>query len=202
MAQEGFLDSRRSGWYRTCEGDTAHDMEINVWNQQRWFVLVVTSVLSLSTFSTAALRPRNLTLSYDVRGSDVASTSTFKTTQENQEGILRITRQATATGESRVGVLAYEGHVLCYTLEHESVKIPTGRYAAELRWSERFGETVVYIHVPNRSGIEIHRGNCPVDSGGCVLVGTTIDGACLDNSKQAFERMVKVLPQEFTVIVE
>jgi len=103
--------------------------------------------------------------------------------------------------ESRVGVLAYEGKFLAYTLEHESVKIPPGRYAGELRWSKRFGETVVYIHVPKRSGIEIHRGNCPADSGGCVLVGTAVDGACLDNSRQALERTVKTLPQTFTVVV-
>lgn len=104
--------------------------------------------------------------------------------------------------ESRFGVMAYEGEFLAYTLERESVKIPPGRYAAELRWSKRFGEKVVYIHVPKRSGIEIHRGNCPVDSGGCVLVGTRVNGACLDNSKQALERTVKALPQKFTVVVE
>lgn len=103
--------------------------------------------------------------------------------------------------ESRVGVLAYEGKFLAYTLEHESVKIPAGTYRGELRWSERFGETVVYIRVPKRVGIEIHRGNCPVDSGGCVLVGSTVDGACLGNSRQALERTVKALPQTFTVVV-
>ena len=103
--------------------------------------------------------------------------------------------------ESRFGVMAYEGQFLAYTLEHESVKIPAGRYKGEIRWSERFGEKVVYIHVPKRSGIEIHRGNCPVDSGGCVLVGTAVNGACLDNSKQAFARTMKALPQTFTVVV-
>lgn len=106
------------------------------------------------------------------------------------------------TGESRFGVMAYEGKVLGYTLEHESVKIPAGTYQGELRWSKRFGETVPYIHVPLRSGIEVHVGNCPQDSGGCVLVGTEVDGACLDNSRQAFQDMMKVLPQEFTVVVE
>lgn len=101
-----------------------------------------------------------------------------------------------------VGVLAYEGEFLAYTLEPTAVKIPTGRYAAELRWSKRFGETVVYIHVPGRSGIEIHPGNCPADSGGCVLVGTAVNGACLDNSRQALRRTVKALPQKFTVVVD
>lgn len=103
--------------------------------------------------------------------------------------------------ESRVGVLAYNGEFLAYTLEHESVKIPAGSYAGELRHSERFGETVVYIHVPKRSGIEIHRGNCPADSGGCVLVGTAVNGACLDNSRRALARTVKALPKTFTVVV-
>lgn len=97
--------------------------------------------------------------------------------------------------------MAYEGKFLAYTLEHESVKIPVGTYRGELRKSERFGETVVYIRVPNRSGIEIHRGNCPADSGGCVLVGTEVDGACLDNSRQALKHIVSTLPQTFTVVV-
>lgn len=104
-------------------------------------------------------------------------------------------------GESRFGVMAYEGKVLCYTLEHESVKIPAGTYQGELRWSERFEENLPYIHVPKRSGIEIHAGNCPKDSGGCVLVGTERDGACLDNSRSALAKVVKELPQTFTVIV-
>ena len=102
----------------------------------------------------------------------------------------------------RVGVLAYEGKFLCYTLEHEDVKIPAGTYRGELRWSERFQETVPYILVPNRTGIELHRGNCPGESGGCVLVGTSVDGGCLGNSRSALRRVVKTLPQTFTVVVE
>lgn len=98
--------------------------------------------------------------------------------------------------------MAYEGKFLCYTLEHESVKIPTGTYRGELRWSERFQETVPYIHVPKRIGIEAHRGNCSGESGGCVLVGTTINGVCLDNSESALQHVVKVLPQNFIVVVE
>lgn len=98
--------------------------------------------------------------------------------------------------------MAYEGEFLAYTLERESVKIPSGSYRGELRWSKRFGATVVYIHVPSRSGIEIHPGNCPSDSGGCVLVGTTVNGACLGSSRSAMKHIVSKLPQEFTVIVE
>lgn len=98
--------------------------------------------------------------------------------------------------------MAYEGRFICYTLEHESVKIPAGSYRGELRWSEHFQETVPYILVPLRTGIEIHVGNCPEDSGGCVLVGTKVDGACLRNSRQAFQDIMKELPQEFAVIVE
>lgn len=105
-------------------------------------------------------------------------------------------------GDGRVGVMAYEGKTICYTLEREDVKIPTGVYKGELRWSEHFQERVPYIHVPRRTGIEIHVGNCPEDSGGCVLVGTTVHNACLGSSRQAFQDMMKALPQEFTVVVE
>lgn len=98
--------------------------------------------------------------------------------------------------------MAYEGRYLCRTLEHESVKIPAGTYRGELRWSERFQRRVPYIFVPNRVGIEIHVGNCPRDSGGCVLVGEEAGSACLRSSGSAFERTMKTLPQEFTVVVE
>lgn len=179
-------------------------MEISVWNQRRWFVLAVSIGLSLSTSLTAAPRPKNPILSQSAPKSVAASTLIFKTTPGQEKNVLRIQREAKTsgkTGESRFGVMGYEGKFIAYTLERESLKIPTGEYAGELRWSKRFEETVVYIHVPKRSGIEIHRGNCPADSGGCVLVGTAINGACLSNSKQALERTVKVLPQRFTVVV-
>lgn len=104
--------------------------------------------------------------------------------------------------ESRFGVMTYEGKFLAHTLEREAVKIPSGSYRGELRWSKRFGERVVYIHVPSRSGIEIHPGNCPSDSGGCVLVGSEVNGACLRNSRLAQRRMISALPQTFTVVVE
>lgn len=104
--------------------------------------------------------------------------------------------------EGRFGVMAYEGKFVAYTLERESTKIPTGRYVGELRTNKRTGETAAYILVPNRSGIKIHRGNSPVDSRGCVLVGTTIDGAYLGNSRQALKHTMSMLPSTFTVVVE
>jgi hypothetical protein len=177
-------------------------MEISVCNRRRWSVLVVVIGLSLSTYSIAAQKLRSPISSLDVRRLAVISISTSKTTQEKQESVLRITRRTTVVGESQVGDMTYNGGFICYTLEHESVKIPAGTYKGELRWSERFQEYVPYIQVPSRSGIEIHVGNCPRDSGGCILVGEAIDGACLDNSRMAFERMMEELPQTFTVIVE
>jgi len=98
--------------------------------------------------------------------------------------------------------MAYEGKVLCKTLERESVKIPAGTYRGEIRWSEKFQRSLPYILVPSRTGIEIHAGNCPRDSGGCVLAGEEAGSACLHSSKSALERIMKVLPQDFTVIVE
>lgn len=180
-------------------------MEIGgrVWKRDREFVLAVILALSLSTFTTAAPEQRSLTSSYDVHASDAVSTSTLKNTSVNDRNVLRISREESKAGtEGRFGVMAYEGEFLAYTLERQAVIIPAGSYRAELRWSKRFGETVVYIHVPGRSGIEIHPGNCPADSGGCVLVGTTVNGACLGNSRQAMKHIVSKLPQTFTVVVE
>jgi len=180
-------------------------MEGNVWKLSRWSVLAAILGLNLSTYTTAAQKQVNPTSSYDVLASDAASTSTLKNTSVKDQNVLRISRKEVKRLEGTavvVGVLAYEGKFLAYTLEPDNLKIPTGRYEAGLKWSKRFGEQVVYIQVPKRSGIEIHRGNCQADSGGCVLVGTAVNGACLDNSRQAMKHIVSKLPSTFTVVVE
>ena len=79
------------------------------------------------------------------------------------------------------------GAVFCQTLElpdrgnaHGVSCIPVGTYRCVKRWSPKHGTDVFGVdHVPDRSDIEIHAGNTPKDSLGCILLGTErgqIDG--------------------------
>lgn len=50
--------------------------------------------------------------------------------------------------------------------------IPPGQYELTIRWSPRFGKQMPHIeNVPGFSGIEIHIGNYPPDTHGCLIVG-------------------------------
>jgi len=50
--------------------------------------------------------------------------------------------------------------------------IPEGTYPLRLRWSPHFQQDLPHIDdVPGRSAIEIHAGNVPADTKGCVLIG-------------------------------
>lgn len=79
------------------------------------------------------------------------------------------------------------GAVFCQTLElpwldnaHGVSCIPSGTYRCTKRWSPKHMTDVFGVdRVPARSDIEIHAGNTPKDSLGCILLGTergAIDG--------------------------
>lgn len=69
---------------------------------------------------------------------------------------------------------------ICVTLEppwRDNLKgascIPAGTYEAARYLSPMRGYTVPCLfNVPGRSAIEIHKGNLPIDTEGCILVGS------------------------------
>lgn len=69
---------------------------------------------------------------------------------------------------------------VCVTLElpwkdnhHDTSCIPVGLYAAHRRTSPKRGYELFELDsVPDRSNIEMHVGNLPHDSLGCILLGT------------------------------
>jgi hypothetical protein len=95
-----------------------------------------------------------------------------------------------------------ENQVLCLTLEkpwlenaHNVSCIPPGTYAAFRRSSPKRGYDVFELaHVPGRSNIELHIGNLPRDSEGCILLGSnfgTVDGQRgITGSTVAFARFM------------
>ena len=73
--------------------------------------------------------------------------------------------------------------------------IPEGTYKVELAWSKKWGRTMPWLRsVPNFSGIQIHIGNTPKDTSGCILVG---DGErnILVNSTFCFNQLMKKLKE-------
>lgn len=86
-------------------------------------------------------------------------------------------------------------------MERTAVAIPAGTYRGAKRYSPHFGMTVLGIDVPNRTDIECHPANLPSQLLGCIAVGGSIDGDALDNSRAAFDEMMEVVPEEFTVVV-
>ena len=106
-----------------------------------------------------------------------------------------------------VGRLTF-GEFECFTLELPNLDnkqnvscIPYGSYWAKKRFSPSKQEVVVeYIDVPNRTYIQIHKGNFTRQLLGCQAVGDGIkwvdNDAILDvtNSKPTFDKLMKLLP--------
>jgi len=87
-------------------------------------------------------------------------------------------------------------------MERIEVAIPEGIYRSCKEISPHFGFATPHLQVPSRTYIEIHPANYPAQLEGCIAIGTTIDNDSLDNSRAAFDRMMTILPDEFTVKVE
>ena len=106
------------------------------------------------------------------------------------------------------GVLKIGRHILCHTLElpwrsnDKNVScIPEGSYSVIKANSPRYGECFYFRDVPARSGILIHVGNSVADTRGCILVGLDTDDKNVLHSLLAMDRILKVLPETFTLEV-
>lgn len=82
----------------------------------------------------------------------------------------------------------------CVTLENHLLNIPVGTYKVIMYNSPEWGYKVPMLtDVPGRNYIEIHCGNWETNSKGCILVGMCREGFAIDNSKSAFNSLIKVL---------
>ena len=92
-----------------------------------------------------------------------------------------------------LGDLSIDGAYECHILEDKvreipgqpvaswkvwgKTAIPAGRYKIEVVHSPHFGRLMPHlIDVPGYTGVLIHWGNTDVDTDGCLITGTTIDG--------------------------
>lgn len=110
-------------------------------------------------------------------------------------------------------LLDADERLVCVTLElpwlnNQRIRscIPAGTYTAHRRLSpKRKYELFELDHVPERSNIEIHIGNLPKDSQGCILVGSNfgqIDGRPgILSSGSAFRRWMSTLVGVHTITI-
>lgn len=100
---------------------------------------------------------------------------------------------------SIIGKLSVNNHFVCYTLEEawrdnrRNVSCaPEGTYPAYLRYTSLKSKRewcVELTNVPNRTAIQIHIGNTPSDTEGCVMVGTTNGSNFVGNSVAAYQKL-------------
>src|SRR5262245_10030095 len=114
---------------------------------------------------------------------------------------LKLQRKLLSTN-STTGVLYINGAFAAFTLEPQwkdppwkqdgskPRAIPPGTYAVTVRWSQKHKRNVPHIEsVPGFTQIEIHAGNYPSDTEGCVLVGGTIGEDYVGESQIAFHEI-------------
>lgn len=107
------------------------------------------------------------------------------------------------TDRYTMGVLSWDGHDFCETLEDVVRKpgvkvkgqtaIPPGTYEVRLTYSYRFKKVMPQLmNVPMFEGIRIHAGNTEKDTEGCILVGRA-DKDRLVGSREVYDTLVEEL---------
>lgn len=85
----------------------------------------------------------------------------------------------------------------------QTSSIPLGEYPFELYFSKRFSRNVLLLKdVPGRDFIEIHPGNLPKDTTGCILVGLSYTGEGIFESKKAHEQLLRLVPRNGVVLID
>ena len=105
---------------------------------------------------------------------------------------------------STIGNIFIDDMAFCYTLElpwadnHVSDScIPPGRYRISVLDSPHFKREVLHVHdVPNRENIEIHVGNYPHDTHGCILVGFSTENDKVGRSGEALDALIERVKDE------
>jgi hypothetical protein len=74
--------------------------------------------------------------------------------------------------------------------------IPVGTYRVTTAFSPHFQRIMpLILGIPNRSEIEIHWGNYPDDTRGCILLGTERGDNSVLNSRAAFDELFPMIQQ-------
>lgn len=109
-----------------------------------------------------------------------------------------------AVNDSISGTVHF-GNEALRSLERLGVQIPTGSYEVQITFSHRFGRLLPELmNVPGRTSIRMHPGNSPLDSDGCILIGTrsTPDNLGLLESRVASDHLNEWTQSHLPVKIE
>lgn len=112
------------------------------------------------------------------------------------------------SAHSTIGELWVDDQFECYVLEPSDTPvhpghpcITAGTFKVELTFSPKFQfVTPELMGVPNRTDIRIHKGNRPLDSLGCFLVGNAYTTDWVSDSAVSFDRLMTLLKTSATEI--
>jgi hypothetical protein len=105
------------------------------------------------------------------------------------------------TSLSTEGELSVDGQPFGYTLEPpkrdtKPCAIPVGTYDVTIRWSPKHGRLIPHVeNVPGFEDIEIHIGNFPKDTEGCLLVGQKPGTDFVSGSKVKFDQLFQAMTE-------
>lgn len=95
-----------------------------------------------------------------------------------------IQRNISCNKGEAAGSLSVDGQEVVRTLElpwknnEENIsRVPAGKYKARIRADGALGWRIELDNVPDRKNVQLHVGNYPRDSTGCVLIGTKVSAA-------------------------
>lgn len=127
--------------------------------------------------------------------------------------VLRVLREPTAQGAT-LGALYVDDVWTAWTLEDPlrevpgrpvsewklpgATAIPEGHYRVTLYFSPKAQRTVLLLHdVPGFTMVEVHVGNKPEDTDGCLLVGLrrAADGGSIQDSRLALEKLLPAVQE-------
>lgn len=96
------------------------------------------------------------------------------------------------------GYLAVDNNIIAYTLEKPwkgnaplISSIPDGKFDGEVRYDHPDKWRIELKNVPGRTNVQIHTGNSPDDTEGCILVGLQLGGdlCSVTESKKAYDAL-------------
>lgn len=109
----------------------------------------------------------------------------------------------TFTNQSVTSQVLFNGTLRWYGIEPPNRPgpkpycIPAGTYSVVLGHSQHFGMTVPMVqNVPGFYGIEIHPGNFPHDTHGCLCIGEDRGPDDVTQSRVAFDELMAALDGE------
>lgn len=118
-------------------------------------------------------------------------------------------KRISAIHDCTFGVMIHDDIPICVTIERPWIFnkkdiscIPTGTYKCIPHTGEKFKDVWEITNVPGRTNILFHAGNTVDDTHGCILVGRQFTPVGLILSKLALCDLRKILPSNFTLIIE